>query len=180
MMHLGDNREQAGERYIVGVVKCASEFCEMLMRSRGDLSSTPVFLQSCHVVRGAFHLEAPPPAHPQSLNPSHSHVHHSYMSDAAHTIHTGRFGRTLTHTSHEALCFGFAAEIKPGSVTFLYKGDKERLSRIQLVCLCACVFVPACVFIGENVCIVFSGWCHFYFYPAIFFFFLFELALKPQ
>lgn len=149
----------------------------MPMRSRGGLSSSPVFLQSWQVARGAFHLEAPPARPP--LTPSHSHVHHSYVPDAAHTIHTGRFGRTLTHTSHEALCFGFAAEIKPGSVTFLYKGDKERLSRIQPVCLCARVFVPACVFIGENVRIVFSGWCHFYFYPAILFF-LFEPALEPQ
>lgn len=145
------------------------------MRSQGGLSSTPMFLRSWQVAHGAFHLEAPPPANLQSLiplNPSPSHVHHSYMPDAAHTIHTGRFGGTLTHTSHEALCFGFAAEIKPGSVTFLYKGDKERLSRIQLVCLCACVFVPACVFIGENVCVVFSRWCRFYFYHAIFFVYL--------
>lgn len=155
-------------------MECASEFCEMPMRSRGGLSSTPVFLRSWQVARGAFHLEAPPrlptpnPSTPLPLTLTRTSFIHARC--CTHNTHRQIWTHTLTHTSHEALCFGFAAEIKPGSVTFLYKGDKERLSRIQLVCLCACVFVPACAFIGENVRIVFSGWCHLYFYPAILFF----------
>lgn len=70
------------------------------------------------------------------------HTHHSYVPDAVLSTHTHRYIHTHTHVTWVSL-FWFAAEIKPGSVTLLYKGDKERLSHMQWVCVCE----------GENVCL---------------------------
>lgn len=117
------------------------------MRSRGGLSSTPVFLRSWQVARGAFHLEAPPacpPPTPQPLTLTRTSFIHA---------------RCCTHNTHRQISTHTDTHVTWGSLFWFCCGDKTRLcyiplqgrqraliSRTASVFLCVCVCARVCVY----------------------------------
>lgn len=147
-MHLGGFQKGAEEWCSGGCRECGSKcvsvrvcVCENFWRCwrcKRELGGVSVFPLCLSIVGRLlvllFMLDSP----------THTAARTSFICARCCTryTHTQIYPHTHTHVTWVSL-FWFAAEIKPGSVTLLYKRDKERLSHIQCVC----------VLEWENVCV---------------------------
>lgn len=130
--------------YSGGLWNMQANFVRCRWGVEGVSALPPCFSGVGRLLVGLFILKPPLPAHPQSLNPSHLHVHHSY---------------SCTHNTHRQIWTHTDTHVTWGSLFWFCCGDKTRLCYIPLqgrqralishtasVFVCVCVCARVCVY----------------------------------